>query len=133
MTSSQLELPNVSGAPRYRLELVREDDTPYEPGWKAGDPQTTARFIAAQIGNKPQEHMTAIYLDTRLHVGLLLGAPSVIVAHNHPSGDPTPSLEDVAFTRRLADAGNVVGLQLVDHIIVGTPERWISLRQRGGW
>lgn len=51
--------------------------------------------------------------------------------HTHPSGDPSPSAEDLAFTRRLAEAGEVVGVRMVDHLIVGTGGRWVSLRERG--
>jgi hypothetical protein len=58
------------------------------------------------------------------------GAAGVIVAHNHPSGDPEPSPEDVAVTRRLADAGTLLGIELLDHVVVA--ERgFVSLKARG--
>jgi DNA repair protein RadC len=57
------------------------------------------------------------------------GAGAMIVAHNHPSGDPTPSPEDVAFTRRLREAGRVMGIDVVDHLVVGAGEV-VSLRER---
>lgn len=50
---------------------------------------------------------------------LLANAAAIIAAHNHPSGDPTPSPDDVALTRRLAEAGEVIGIPVLDHIIVG--------------
>ena len=54
----------------------------------------------------------------------------MIVAHNHPSGDPEPSPEDVAVTRRLADAGTLLGIELLDHLVVA--ERgFVSLKARG--
>ena len=53
----------------------------------------------------------------------------MIVAHNHPSGDATPSPEDVAFTRRLREAGRVMGIDVVDHLVVGAGEV-VSLRER---
>jgi DNA repair protein RadC len=56
-----------------------------------------------------------------------------VLFHTHPSGDPTPSGEDLLFTRRLADAGEVVGVRLVDHLVVGAGGRWCSLRERGAW
>ena len=65
--------------------------------------------------------------------GLLLDATSVVLFHTHPLGDPSPSLNDLAFTRRLDQAGEVVGIRLVDHIIVGADGCWVSLRRRGGW
>lgn len=55
---------------------------------------------------------------------------SIIVVHNHPSGDPTPSNEDIAVTRRLRSAGTLLGIELLDHIIVGGT-RYVSLRQEG--
>lgn len=48
-------------------------------------------------------------------------AASVILAHNHPSGDPTPSKEDIAVTRRLVEAGKILGIRVVDHVILGRP------------
>jgi len=57
-------------------------------------------------------------------------AASLIVAHNHPSGDPTPSPEDVSVTRRLVEAGEVLGIDVLDHIVLGD-NRYISLKERG--
>ena len=58
-----------------------------------------------------------------------LGAVSVIVAHNHPSGDATPSAEDISETKRLVEAGNVVGIPLDDHVVIGgVSERHVSIR-----
>lgn len=57
-------------------------------------------------------------------------AAAVIVSHNHPTGDPSPSPEDVELTRRLADAGRLVGIDLLDHVIVGEG-RFLSLREEG--
>ena len=70
---------------------------------------------------------------TILKQGLLLDAAGLVLFHTHPSGDPAPSAEDLAFTRRLADAGELVGPRLVDHLILGRGHRWVSLRQRGAW
>lgn len=61
---------------------------------------------------------------------ILAGAMKGIVAHNHPSGDPTPSQEDVVLTRRLVEAGAVVGIPIVDHVIIGRG-RFESLREAG--
>lgn len=55
---------------------------------------------------------------------------AVILAHNHPSGDPSPSPEDVALTKRLMQAGHILGINVLDHIIIGDG-RWISLRAEG--
>jgi DNA repair protein RadC len=57
-------------------------------------------------------------------------AGAIVVAHNHPSGDPTPSREDLEVTARLAEVGRIVGIALLDHVIVGDPG-FVSLRERG--
>jgi DNA repair protein RadC len=62
---------------------------------------------------------------------LLLGAASLILAHNHPSGDPTPSSADLAVTDRLCDAGRLLGVPVLDHVIVAGTGRWVSLREQG--
>jgi DNA repair protein RadC len=120
-------------------------------------PAAVARYLALRFALREQELLGALYLDVRnrlvgerelyrgtlsraaveprriLQEGLLLGAAGCIVFHNHPSGDPTPSAEDLAFTRRLSEAGELVGIRLVDHLVLGGPGRWLSLRERGGW
>ena len=55
---------------------------------------------------------------------------AVIVAHNHPSGDPTPSPEDVAVTRQIAEAGRLLDIEVLDHLIIGH-QRFVSLKERG--
>lgn len=96
----------------------------------------------AWIGSAAAEHFAVFAMDARntliagaivgvggtttcpvsaaevLRVALLAGAPAIIVAHNHPSGDPTPSPEDIELTKRLKAACATVGIQLLDHVIV---------------
>jgi DNA repair protein RadC len=110
---------------------------------QVGKPADAARFLMARYGGHRVERMGVMLLDlkrrvirtTILSVGLLdnslahpreifreavVGsAASVVVFHNHPSGDPTPSVNDREITRRLADAGELMGIQLMDHIILG--------------
>lgn len=150
------ETPKAETVTRYRLALVREEETPYED-LSLDRPAAVARFLNEQLNDRPQEAMCAVYLDTRnqliawqiaylgtlnraavepralLQMALLTNAAGIILAHNHPSGDPSPSVEDLAFTRRMAEAGDVIGIRLVDHLILGGGDRWVSLRQRGGW
>jgi DNA repair protein RadC len=57
-------------------------------------------------------------------------AANIIVAHNHPSGDPTPSPEDVAVTRLMVDAGKLLDIPVLDHIVIGH-QRFVSLKERG--
>ena len=118
-------------------------------------PADVARYLALRYGLSDQEVMGGLYLDTRnrllaeheiyrgtlnraaaepralLKHGLLRDAAGLVLFHTHPSGDPSPSAEDLAFTRRLAEAGDTVGVRLVDHLIVGSGGRWVSLRKRG--
>lgn len=120
-------------------------------------PATVARYLFLRYTVPDQEVLGALFLDTRnrllgeqevfrgalaravaeprqlLREGLLRGAAGLIVFHTHPSGDPTPSAEDLSFTRRLSEAGEAVGIRLVDHVILGALGRWTSLRERGGW
>jgi len=148
--------PSVETVTRYRVALVKEEDTAYGD-LSLAHPDAVAQFLNRVLADRPQEHMTAVYLDTRnrligwtiAHIGtinraaveprtifqiaLSLNAAGVILSHNHPSGDPSPSTEDLAFTRRMAQTGDLLGIRLVDHIILGESGRWISLRQRGGW
>ncbi|HEY6075137.1 MAG TPA: JAB domain-containing protein, partial [Anaerolineales bacterium] len=57
-------------------------------------------------------------------------AAGVIVAHNHPSGDPSPSPEDVAVTRALIEAGKLLDIEVLDHLVIGHG-KWVSLKERG--
>jgi DNA repair protein RadC len=60
------------------------------------------------------------------------GAEAVILAHNHPSGDPTPSAEDLRVTRQLIEAGKVIGIRVLDHVIIGRGDMsHLSLREKG--
>jgi DNA repair protein RadC len=69
----------------------------------------------------PREVFKAAILDS---------ASSVIVAHNHPSGDPTPSREDLAITTKLVETGNIIGITLTDHVIIGDGRHY-SLKESG--
>lgn len=62
---------------------------------------------------------------------ILSNAAALICAHNHPSGDPTPSQEDLDVTKRLENAGQILGVELLDHIIIGSGNRYTSLREQG--
>jgi DNA repair protein RadC len=120
-------------------------------------PGAVARYLVLRYAQRDQEVMGAVYLNTRhrliavselfrgtvsraaveprevLKEGLVRGACGVVLFHTHPSGDPSPSLEDLSFTRRMAEAGDAVGIRLIDHLILGDAESWVSLRDRGAW
>ncbi len=67
-----------------------------------------------------------------LSLALRRRAARFILWHSHPSGDPEPSDEDLDFTRRMVEAGKLLGIRLLDHLILGCQGRWISLANRGG-
>jgi DNA repair protein RadC len=73
---------------------------------------------------------TLVFPREVFKVALLANARSIVVGHNHPSGDPTPSPEDIAISTRLHSAGGLLGVDLVDHIIVAG-ETFLSLRDAG--
>lgn len=64
-------------------------------------------------------------------VAILSNAASIIIFHNHPSGDPTPSKEDIHVTNRLKESGNLIGIDLIDHIIIGSEGSYCSLKEKG--
>ncbi|MCJ7548629.1 MAG: DNA repair protein RadC [Anaerolineae bacterium] len=124
-----------------------------EERWQIRAPSDAAHILMPVIGHQEQEHFVVLYLDTRnrvtdretlykgsLNTSLVRTAEvfrgavrrncaAVIVAHNHPSGDPNPSPEDVALTRRLVDAGKLLEIPVLDHVIIGE-NRYVSLRER---
>ena len=65
-----------------------------------------------------------------LRPAVIEAVPSIIVSHNHPSYDPTPSPEDAAITRELAQAAKLLGIELLDHVVIGG-EKFVSLKERG--
>ena len=121
-------------------------------------PAEVVSYLTLRYSRHDQEVMGALFLDIRhrlleeaeifvgtlsraaveprqiLRQALLNRAAGVVLFHTHPSGDPSPSLEDLAFTRRLAQAGETVGVRLVDHLVLGSGTgRWVSLKERGAW
>jgi len=120
-------------------------------------PELVANYLALRYVGRDQEVMGALYLDVRNHLladldiyrgtlcraaveprvilkeGLQRSASGIILFHTHPSGDPTPSNEDLAFTKRLATAAEQLGMRLLDHLIIGGTGRWVSLHRRGAW
>ena len=64
-------------------------------------------------------------------VAMLTNAAAIIIVHNHPSGDPSPSPDDIGLTRRLKKAGQLLGIDLLDHVIIGHEGRFVSLKEQG--
>ncbi len=116
------------------------------------DPRTVAEYYMEDLRHQPREILKLLMLNTKaaliaekdISVGtvnaslvsprevfieaLAVGAVSIILLHNHPSGDPTPSLEDGKVTRRIKEGGALLGVELLDHIVIGD-RRYYSFRQ----
>ena len=129
-------------AVRIREAVVRYRGSRRRVTGAMRSPEDVARFVRRVVGNDAREHFVAILLDGRhrpiayqvVSIGTAtaalvhprevfqpavgLGACAVIVAHNHPSGDPTPSAEDRDVTQRLAQAGRLLGILLIDSVVV---------------
>ena len=115
-------------------------------------PEALAKFIRPLFKNLDREVFYVIYLDIKLHVigyeqvavgtlegvtvhprevmrgALLSGAYSIILAHNHPSNDSTPSGEDIALTLRLQKVGELIGIPVLDHVVV-TEDSFIAIEE----
>jgi DNA repair protein RadC len=139
------------------LELGRRT-LAHAPGARVriADAKIAAAYLMPRFGARPVEQIGILLLDTKhrvlrsaiLAVGTLNtsavsprevyreaaigGAAAIVLFHNHPSGDPTPSPDDVELTRRIAAAGMLMGIDLIDHVILGDT-RYCSLRESGGW
>jgi len=117
-------------------------------------PEESARYLLPRYASRPVETFGLLALDVRhrlkreavISVGCLTAslvhprevfqeavvsrAAALVLFHNHPSGDPEPSAEDVSLTRRLASAGALMGIEVLDHLVLGAG-RFVSLKQRG--
>ena len=120
-------------------------------------PDAVACYLALRYNQGDQETMGALFLDVRnrligesevfrgtmsraavepralMKEALLRSAAGFVLFHTHPSGDPSPSAEDLSFTRRMAEVGELIGVHLLDHLILGSAGRWVSLGRQGAW
>ena len=140
--------------PIYRVTLVREGQLPsYEHQFRSS--ADAARMLATYLADVDREHFVVLMLDQKNHVigihtvsmgsltasivhprevfkaAILANAATILCGHNHPSGDPQPSKEDRAITHRLAEAGKLLGINVVDHIIIGSAGRYFSFADEG--
>jgi DNA repair protein RadC len=117
-------------------------------------PADVANLLMLEMSLLEQEHLRAVLLDTKnvvirvinvyagnlntavVRVGevfreaIRANCASIIVVHNHPSGDPTPSPEDVRVTEQLVEAGRLLDIDVLDHLVIGR-NRYVSLKERG--
>jgi DNA repair protein RadC len=117
-----------------RIASLPPEDRP-----AVASPAQAAALAQYEMSALDQEHLRVLLLDTRnrrVRIGeisreaLRHSAAALIVVHNHASGDPSPSPEDVALTRSLVEAGKVLDPQMLDHLIIGRG-RFVTLRERG--
>jgi DNA repair protein RadC len=128
---------------RYAEVAADLDATAYLSRPTINDPDEAHQLVAPFLANADREHSVVIALDTKHRVlsvrlasigtldhtfmtprdlyrdALLDNASAVLLAHNHPSGDPKPSKDDERITKRLSEAGRLIGVEMLDHIVVG--------------
>jgi DNA repair protein RadC len=117
-------------------------------------PADAANLLLGEMGLLEQEHLRTLLLDTKNHVlasptiyvgsvnttmirvaeifreAIKANCAGIIVAHNHPSGDPTPSPEDISVTEQIVAAGKLLDIEVLDHLVIGH-QRYVSLKERG--
>lgn len=132
-----------------RVALASLDERP-----QIKSPQDAAQLLS-HLARLEQEEMWTLYLDTKNRVlgkaqvyqgsvhttvvriaelfraAVRNNATAIILAHNHPSGDPTPSPEDAAITREIVKAGALLDIEVLDHLVIGAPGKFVSLKERG--
>lgn len=141
------------GQPTYTIScVVRRRQRKLSPAMTG--PHDVYALMHSRLKDADREHVYALLLDTKnrlisaelisigslsasiihpreiLKPAIIASAASIILVHNHPTGDPTPSGEDVAFTRRFAKCGKLIGIDLLDHIVVGNGH-FHSLKEHG--
>ena len=123
-------------------------------GRQVSCPQDIYDLVAPEMANLLQEQVQVVLLDTKCHVldvvmvyqgnvnmavvrpaellreAVIANAPSLVLVHNHPSGDPEPSPQDIHVTKDLVKAGAILGIEVADHLVVGHGA-FVSLKQRG--
>jgi DNA repair protein RadC len=152
------QLPGIGPAQRARLEaafeIARRLQIPAgDIRARINSPSDAAQLLLYEMSRLEQEHLRVILLDTRnqvkridtIYIGSLNAAvvrvaelfrpairhsaAAIILVHNHPSGDPSPSSEDVRMTREVVKAGKLLDIELLDHLIIGGG-RFVSLKER---
>lgn len=143
----------------YRLQLVRErpSETPSEepqPEPVLDGPEAVSRHLTPLLSGLDREHFVVLALDARnrpigantvsigsvsaslvhprevMKFAILANASSIILAHNHPSGDVSPSRDDIELTRRLVEAGTLIGIDVLDHLVLSDGD-FLSLKEKG--
>lgn len=150
-TPSLFSQTNWIKVPVYSVKLVRETALNYY-GSSITKEEEAVALIREHLKDVDREHFVVVLLSAKLDVigihtvaigtltacpveianvfkpAILANATSIIVGHNHPSGDPEPSPEDIAVTKRIRQAGTILEIVLIDHLIIGDGDRFTSLK-----
>ena len=137
------------------LNLGLRLNLPNEERPTINSPADAAALVQYEMSLLEKEHLRTLLLDRRNHVMEIVEiyqgsvnssqvrvgevfrpaiqrlASAIIVCHNHPSSDPTPSPDDVAVTRAIVQAGKLLDIDLLDHLVIGHGGKWVSLKERG--
>lgn len=152
-----MDVLNTNYVPLVRLHAVKERFIPYGVEGNINTPEKVVKMVSRLLKEADKEIMLAISVDTKnkpvgievvaigsLNVAyveardlfkhaILSNASGIVLVHNHPSGDVTPSVEDWHLTYRIMQAGALLGIELLDHIIIGDNEEFVSLSQTKEW
>lgn len=139
----------------YKIALVKESPKKYPIGENLTMSETVAEIAQSYIGAIDREQCIVIALNTKNDIigvntvsigaldssivhprevykfAILVNASSIIIAHNHPSGNIETSDADIVLTKRLAEAGKILGIELLDHVIIGGDKQYNSLKSTG--
>lgn len=114
---AELLIPEMAGLEQEQMRIVLLS--------------TKNRVIGTTMVYQGSLHTTVIRVGELFREAVRRNAAAVIVAHNHPSGDPTPSPEDVSVTTEIVKSGKLLDVDVLDHLILGNGGRWTSLKERG--
>lgn len=152
-----MEIPGIGEVKAIQLKCIAElsrriSSSSAETGLDFGNPRSVAEYYMESLRHKEQEELVLVMLDTKCHrlsdavvftgtvnaslvstrelflAAIRNRAVQIILLHNHPSGDPTPSKEDIAVTKKVAEAGKLLDIHLVDHIVIGD-RCYVSFRE----
>jgi DNA repair protein RadC len=136
------------------LMLARSLSMPKQSPYVVRSPQDAFKLLLPELAYLQKEHFVCLFLNTKNHViaketlsigslnasivhprevfraAIKRSSASIVCAHNHPSGDPTPSPEDIQITKRLVDVGTLIGIDVLDHLVIGH-DCFYSLKEHG--
>lgn len=138
--------------PKYRLMMVRDGSVRIRKA-KLTAPEVAFDLLKSYLKDLDREHFVVVALDVRMaplgintvsigavdatvvhprevyKFAILSNATSILLGHNHPSGDPTPSKDDIELTKRLVSTGKVLGIDVTDHLVIGNGDYYSMKRQ----